>query len=70
MYPVDTSLSFDVMIFLSKLASTAISAQRDKPLEWIYLDHKGHKALTAYLTLAHLVNKGGPDVNNYITTSQ
>lgn len=56
--------AFKVIFFPTKLSQTGIIAQEDKPLEWIYLHHRGRKILIAYFTLfAQLVNQRGHDIN-------
>lgn len=44
-------LPLNLLIFPTKLCPTGVIAQKDKSLKWIYLRHKDHKILTAYLTL-------------------
>lgn len=40
-------------------------AQENKPLEWIYLHHKGLGMPTFLTLLAQLINQARHDVNNY-----
>ena len=57
-YHADISLPWYLLIFLTKLSTIGNTAQKDKPLEWIYLHDKCSKIWTAYLTLlAHPVNQ-------------
>ena len=44
-YCVDPSLSLNLLIIPTKLLPTDVVSQEDKPLEWIDLQHKGHKVL-------------------------
>jgi hypothetical protein len=67
LYPVDSLLPLNLLIFLTKLSSMVIITQEDKSLEWIYLYRKNGKILIAYLTfLSQLVNQGASNINNYI----
>ena len=63
------SLPLNLFIFPTKLSPTGIVTEENNPLEWIYLHHKGHEILTAYLTLlVQLVNQAGANANNYVNS--
>lgn len=66
MYHVDPLLPLSLFIFPNKLSSTGMIAQENKPLEWIYLHHKGYGMPTFLTLLAQLINQARHDVNNYM----